>query len=637
MKNSKLILCAVSLMTLSLAACAKPNMTFDEAVDSVTHSEIYEMMADAEYYQQSFDISTNFAIPESILDENIEGSVSFSTDSKTNVKDSEWETNLSLKLQISKDWDEWKETVKMDWDAAVKYLSNGIYFTLKSLDIDGPEGFDKSYFNLDWIEGQRFSFELTEKMLEEIKSKLPEDLDFDELYNEENLKKIEKDLEKFKGDLKKAIVNEGALVYSGIYSEFDGYNAYQFSIDKEKAFKATTDYIKTFIPDEYMDDYVEAIEEVDLDEVFEDFPLTNFVWYLVITWKDRVQVVIENLDIEDYYSTVKTYGTFGRDRYELVVKEDWDDVFLFSAKLNRAHYDVLLKVEDMEILKWTITPRKSHWKISIDFDLAINIELDEKISIPFEWSWIWKEISKFNVEKPANSKNLLEDIMWEMLDEIDFEDIDPDAYQALASYRSLSKSMTNQNLGTPVVVGWIMVASLMPRMQSAQSRARDVARKNDLSQIQTAIVTSQQDKWRWPGIFSGATKWMPTSAIEKELLTAGLSSVPTDPVQSNINYWLGKDYEKDSALWDYLYLVAKRNWTSNWGFVLMAKTEIEWGSNRVVCKNWTWLDKWYIVNDTDLKDINVCYHGISKWNSCWINEWFCTYTDDDELRYITIY
>jgi hypothetical protein len=114
-------------------------------------------------------------------------------------------------------------------------------------------------------------------MLEEIKSKLPEDLDFDELYNEENLKKIEEDLEKFKGDLKKAIVNEGALVYSGIYSEFDGYNAYQFSIDKEKAFKATTDYIKTFIPDEYMDDYVEAIEEVDLDEVFEDFPLTNFV------------------------------------------------------------------------------------------------------------------------------------------------------------------------------------------------------------------------------------------------------------------------------------------------------------------------------------------------------------------------
>jgi hypothetical protein len=45
------------------------------------------------------------------------------------------------------------------------------------------------------------------------------------------------------------------------------------------------------------------------------------------------------------------YGTFCRDRYELAVKEDGDEVFVFSAKLSRAHYDVLLKVEDMEILK----------------------------------------------------------------------------------------------------------------------------------------------------------------------------------------------------------------------------------------------------------------------------------------------
>jgi hypothetical protein len=39
-----------------------------------------------------------------------------------------------------------------------------------------------------------------------------------------------------------------------------------------------------------------------------------------------------------------------------------------------------------------------------------------------------------------------------------------------------------------------MVAALAPRMESAQWRARDVARKNDLAQIETAIVTSQQDK-----------------------------------------------------------------------------------------------------------------------------------------------
>jgi hypothetical protein len=41
---------------------------------------------------------------------------------------------------------------------------------------------------------------------------------------------------------------------------------------------------------------------------------------------------------------------------------------------------------------------------------------------------------------------------------------------------------------------------------------------------------------------------MPISAIKKELLTAGMSSVPTDPVQSNINYGLGKDYENNSTI-----------------------------------------------------------------------------------------
>jgi hypothetical protein len=40
-----------------------------------------------------------------------------------------------------------------------------------------------------------------------------------------------------------------------------------------------------------------------------------------------------------------------------------------------------------------------------------------------------------------------------MMDEIDLEDIDPAAYQALASYLSVSKSMTNQSIGAPVVVG----------------------------------------------------------------------------------------------------------------------------------------------------------------------------------------
>ena len=56
------------------------------------------------------------------------------------------------------------------------------------------------------------------------------------------------------------------------------------------------------------------------------------------------------------------------------------------------------------------------------------------------------------------------------------------------------KAFTLVEMLIVIVIIGILIAALMPRMQSAQGRARDVARKNALSQIQTAIVTSQQDK-----------------------------------------------------------------------------------------------------------------------------------------------
>ena len=632
MKKTAVILGAISMVTLCLAACGKPNMSFEDAVDAVSHSEIGEMMANAENYEQNFSISSNFSLEE----DNVDASISFSTNSKQNVKDSEWESKISIKIDASWDGDEWRENIKIDWEAMIKYLKNAIYFELSSLDIQWPEDFDPEDlgFDLDWIVGKWFSFELTEEMINEIKSKLPEDFDFskfENFENKENLQKIEEDLLKFKDELKKSIINEGALVYSGIYSEFDWYNAYRFSIDKEKVFVATTEYIKTFIPEEYMEDYLEAIEEIDLDEVFEDFPLTNFEWYLVITWKNRVQVVIENLDIEDYYSTTKINGTFGRDRYEIAVHEDDEEMFIFSAKLTTSHYDVIMRVDGSEVLKWTITPKKSRWKISLDFDLSMTFGDDEdKVVVPLQILWSWEEISKFKVEVPNNSKNLLEDIMASVMDEIDFEDIDPEVYEMFGN------GMGYQSSALPMVAGWILAASMMPRMQSAQDRARDVARKNDLSQLQTAIITSQQDKWVRPGMNKWAKEWITVDVVEKELIDAGMYSVPTDPESRVVNYWLGENYRNSPANWKYLYLVAKRNWVTNAGFVLMAKTEVEWSSNRVVCRDENWLNKWYIINATDLSKVRLC-NSVTKWDTCWINNWACTYTDDDELRYILLY
>lgn len=179
------------------------------------------------------------------------------------------------------------------------------------------------------------------------------------------------------------------------------------------------------------------------------------------------------------------------------------------------------------------------------------------------------------------------------------------------------------------VIVWVLAAALLPRMQSAQNRARDVARKSDLSQIQTAIIASQIESWKWPGM-NNASNWISVSDIETELLKAGLSSAPKDPLSSNKSTWLGTV----EAKWNYLYLVAKRNGISNGWFVLMAKTETEAWSNWVVCENKSWLENWYITRDTDLRDVKPC-NMVSKWNSCSATN--CTYNSTDQLRYILMY
>ena len=190
-----------------------------------------------------------------------------------------------------------------------------------------------------------------------------------------------------------------------------------------------------------------------------------------------------------------------------------------------------------------------------------------------------------------------------------------------------------------VIIG-ILIWALVPRMQSAQWRARDVARKNDLSQLQSAIVTSQQDKWVWPGI-TWALGWTWINSIKNELETAWMSSVPRDPLTSTKVFWLWSVTTVIST-WEYGYLVWKKNWTAKAWFVLMAKTEIEWWSNWVVCNSWTYRNtlQWGVINSgNDLSKISICTSFVKTGSSgtCSVTWWICTYKEDWELRYILIY
>lgn len=204
--------------------------------------------------------------------------------------------------------------------------------------------------------------------------------------------------------------------------------------------------------------------------------------------------------------------------------------------------------------------------------------------------------------------------------------------------KKLLKWFTLVEILIVIVIIGILIWALVPRMSAAQWRARDVARKNDLAQLQSAIVTSQQDKWRWPWMTS-ATEWnaksgMAIASISWLLQTAWMNSIPKDPLWSNIVQWLGNS---DIAAWEYWYMVSTRNGTENAGFILMAKTEVEWWSNRVVCKNASTVNSWKIAPNEDLWKLHLCT-SMEKVNSwCISNTADCKYNEDWELRYVLLY
>lgn len=179
-----------------------------------------------------------------------------------------------------------------------------------------------------------------------------------------------------------------------------------------------------------------------------------------------------------------------------------------------------------------------------------------------------------------------------------------------------------------VLIGIIVVIYILlcPRTCCVKWTNRDVARRNDLSQIETAIENYKDTYWVRPKLDS-AMNWMATSSLPKDIMW--WQWIPADPNINSEIYWLwdGK------RTWEYLYIVTKKDWVENWWFVLMAKTEWEGWSNRVVCKDGTWLGKWYITNDTDLENIVTC-ETHTKWDSCSANRKACTYTAQEELRYI---
>ena len=193
------------------------------------------------------------------------------------------------------------------------------------------------------------------------------------------------------------------------------------------------------------------------------------------------------------------------------------------------------------------------------------------------------------------------------------------------------KAFTLVEMLIVIVIIGILIAALLPRMQAAQGRARDVSRKTALSQVQSAIVTYQWDHGEWPTSWATNGTWI--AAIWDKLIWAWMTEVPADPIKNTEFSWVVAGWTKVK---DYGYVIAKRNWVESWWFALMAKTEVAWSANRVVCDEsdiLTWgtdLAKIYPCSVVEENDTTCKNDNLSEWeNKC---SWKL-----DQMRYIIMY
>ena len=192
--------------------------------------------------------------------------------------------------------------------------------------------------------------------------------------------------------------------------------------------------------------------------------------------------------------------------------------------------------------------------------------------------------------------------------------------------KRIKKGFTLIEMLIVIVIIGILMAALIPRLTSAKGRANDTARKADLQQLATALVAYQIDHGSFPDVRGSI------DCISGLLITAGMSSIPTDPTSTRTVNGFTSPTSNCTTPWNFYYFPISKNWIPNQWFVLVAGTETEWWSNFSTKNNST-------TNMTSTTYETISSEICTKWfMTTNVNGSNCQYTAaDDNLRYIYVY
>lgn len=394
MKKS-LFLLGLLTTAVCVSACGSKNfnMSFEDALDAANYSELQNILSENDIFAQDFNISGNYDANET----KINAEISSSSKQNLNNKNSESSTKFSANISSS------GESVKLNWALDIKLVNDALYLNLASLDLTWSDNLAVVGMMVDGFKNQWFSIPMS---------------GLSDMPNTFSILKDSKDLNSKAKDI---IVNEWAIVYSWKFSQFNGYNARKISLDNEKLNELIKEYYNT-MNNELSDELTWEIPEINIQ---------NFEWYLIITWKDKVTTVIENMQIQDS-ETVMNANWYAWKDYEINMYNDTESLIKISAKKKFFKYKISANIANTIYIEWSISPKLSTSKISLKFNATLTIkslsEWQPDTVIPFKWSWKYDSIPEFTTTTPDNAQDLTEvlssylwGIMWGNVGNEDYE------------------------------------------------------------------------------------------------------------------------------------------------------------------------------------------------------------------------
>ena len=374
MKKNLFLLGLLATTSLCLTACGNSKnytMTFEEAYDAANHSTLQDMLVNSENFQQELNLSTNIDNWANKM------ALSLQSNSKQNLSNQKSESSTTFNLNVNSDGTD----VLVNWALEIKLVDNTIYLNLSSLDFSGPEDTSFLAAMAEWFKNQWFSIPMSWM------SEMPSTFSY------------VKDAKKLNEQAKEIIVNEWSTVYNWKFTQFNGYNARKFSLNSEKLQQLINDY------------YAKINESLD-EENQQEAPqlnIQNFEWYLVITWKNKVTTVIENMDMVEWETDISINGFWGND-YEVNAYSNWESILTMKAIRKGSNYNVSLNAANSVLLEWIITPKLSSSKIDVKFDATLTLKSDYEESddtiLPIKGNWTYNPISEFDITTPEWAQDL---------------------------------------------------------------------------------------------------------------------------------------------------------------------------------------------------------------------------------------